>query len=178
MPLQYEHDERGLWPALQDQSVPNAIRAPEPARLTGFVTTFAEAMVDARRGSTTIRGQCRITPASGGTIIVEVSGSVDWATGTIQLAGTTPYAVDVRGADSADRDRPAPSAPPALTQREIEVACLLARGDSNARVAEVLRISPHTARRHTESVMLKLGASSRAQVGAILHGRRDKAIGA
>lgn len=51
-----------------------------------------------------------------------------------------------------------------LTRREREVARLLARGLSNREVAEALGISPHTARRHTESVMRKLGVASRMQV--------------
>jgi DNA-binding CsgD family transcriptional regulator len=55
-----------------------------------------------------------------------------------------------------------------LTKRESEVARLLAVGESNAQIAEALSISEHTARRHTEQVMLKLGVRSRAAVGPIL----------
>jgi DNA-binding NarL/FixJ family response regulator len=59
-----------------------------------------------------------------------------------------------------------------LTSREADVARLLARGESNARIASLLAISPHTARRHTEAVMLKLGVHSRAAVGSALRGER------
>lgn len=59
-----------------------------------------------------------------------------------------------------------------LTTREADVARLLARGDPNARIAAILDISPHTVRRHTESVMLKLGVHTRAAVGAALRGER------
>lgn len=51
-----------------------------------------------------------------------------------------------------------------LTRRQAEVALLLARRKTNEEIAEVLFISPHTARRHTESVFLKLGVSSRLDV--------------
>ncbi len=59
----------------------------------------------------------------------------------------------------------------ALTDRQIEVARLLAQGLSNAEIAETLGLSTYTARNHTEAVLLKLGASTRARVGAILRGQ-------
>jgi len=51
-----------------------------------------------------------------------------------------------------------------LSTQEIRVARLIARGLRNDAVARRLRISPHTARRHTERVLDKLGIASRAQV--------------
>jgi len=130
------------------------------------------------------QGVCRVTLPFGGAIAFELHASVDWRGGTVRLTGLP---VEPNGNSNTGRhnppgdatsrlanQRPAPArhprpAPPApLTKREREVAGLLARGESNARIAELLRISPHTARRHTESVMLKLGVNARAQVGAIL----------
>jgi DNA-binding response OmpR family regulator len=58
-----------------------------------------------------------------------------------------------------------------LTQRQIEVSRLLAQGMSNAEIAESLGLSTYTARNHTEQVLFKLGASTRARVGAILRGQ-------
>jgi DNA-binding CsgD family transcriptional regulator len=55
-----------------------------------------------------------------------------------------------------------------LTEREADVALLLSEGLSNAEIADRLSISPHTARHHSESVLLKLGVDSRAQVGPVL----------
>jgi DNA-binding CsgD family transcriptional regulator len=55
-----------------------------------------------------------------------------------------------------------------LTRREIDVARLLAQGRSNLEIAGELRISTHTARRHTEHVLAKLGVHTRAAVGAKL----------
>ncbi|HEX6587896.1 MAG TPA: helix-turn-helix transcriptional regulator [Longimicrobiales bacterium] len=51
-----------------------------------------------------------------------------------------------------------------LTKSEARVAVLIASGLPNADIAERLCISPHTARRHTERVLLKLGVRSRAEV--------------
>jgi DNA-binding CsgD family transcriptional regulator len=59
----------------------------------------------------------------------------------------------------------------AMTGREADVATLLARGASNSRIASELRISPHTARHHTENVLAKLNVHARAEVArAIVSG--------
>jgi DNA-binding CsgD family transcriptional regulator len=57
-----------------------------------------------------------------------------------------------------------------LSLREAQVALLLADGASNARIAETLHVTVHTARRHTEHVREKLGAENRAAVARILQG--------
>jgi len=59
-----------------------------------------------------------------------------------------------------------------LTPRELLVSGLLTEGRSNHEVAHALGVSIHTARRHVEHVLLKLGVHSRAAVGAKL---RDSA---
>jgi predicted ATPase/DNA-binding CsgD family transcriptional regulator len=55
-----------------------------------------------------------------------------------------------------------PPAPAGLTDREVEVLCLIARGWTDAQIAEHLVISPRTVNRHTTSLYSKLGVSSRA----------------
>ncbi|HZL47784.1 MAG TPA: response regulator transcription factor [Solirubrobacteraceae bacterium] len=61
-----------------------------------------------------------------------------------------------------------PRAPPeqldALTDREREIMALVARGLSNDGIAEVLTISPATAKTHVSRAMVKLGARDRAQL--------------
>jgi DNA-binding CsgD family transcriptional regulator len=57
-----------------------------------------------------------------------------------------------------------------FTPRELQVAMLLASGRSNVAIAAALRISPHTARHHTQRVLAKLGVHSRAAAGALLRG--------
>ena len=51
-----------------------------------------------------------------------------------------------------------------MTGREADVALLLGRGARNAVIASELRISPHTARHHTENVLAKLHVRARAEV--------------
>jgi DNA-binding response OmpR family regulator len=58
-----------------------------------------------------------------------------------------------------------------LTARQIAVARLVGEGCTNAEIAERLSVSYYTARNHTEQILLKLGVSSRAAVGALLYGR-------
>jgi DNA-binding NarL/FixJ family response regulator len=55
-----------------------------------------------------------------------------------------------------------------LTRRQLEVAMLLASGLSNQEVANRLGISRHTAERHTEAVLGKLGVRSRAAVASAI----------
>jgi DNA-binding CsgD family transcriptional regulator len=62
--------------------------------------------------------------------------------------------------------------PAGLTQREVEVLRLLARGLSNKEIAERLVISPKTVGNHVEHIYGKIGSSSRAAAGlfAMRHG--------
>ena len=62
--------------------------------------------------------------------------------------------------------------PPALTQREEEVAALVARGLTNRRIAEELFLSERTVHRHVSNVLRKLGIASREQVAARLADRQ------
>jgi DNA-binding NarL/FixJ family response regulator len=55
-----------------------------------------------------------------------------------------------------------------LTPRESHVAALLAHGASAKEVATELAVTVSTARRHTESVLRKLGVNSRAKVASRL----------
>jgi HD-GYP domain-containing protein (c-di-GMP phosphodiesterase class II) len=62
--------------------------------------------------------------------------------------------------------------PAGLTQREVEVLRLLARGLSNKEIAERLVISPKTVGNHVEHIYGKIGSSTRAAAGlfAMRHG--------
>jgi DNA-binding NarL/FixJ family response regulator len=59
-----------------------------------------------------------------------------------------------------------------LTQREVEVLRLLARGLSNKEIAQQLVISAKTVANHVEHIYAKIGASTRARAGlfAMQHG--------
>jgi DNA-binding NarL/FixJ family response regulator len=52
--------------------------------------------------------------------------------------------------------------PAGLTDREVEVLCLIARGRANKQVAAALGISPKTVGRHVEHIYAKAGVSTRA----------------
>jgi DNA-binding NarL/FixJ family response regulator len=64
-----------------------------------------------------------------------------------------------RGPRRANRDSPG-----GLTERELEVARLVARGRTNAEIAQALVVTPRTAAAHVSSILTKLGFSSRAQI--------------
>ena len=65
--------------------------------------------------------------------------------------------------------------PAGLSDREVEVLRLIARGSSNREVAGQLVISPKTVGRHVENLYVKIGVSSRAAaaVFAMEHGLLD-----
>jgi two-component system nitrate/nitrite response regulator NarL len=76
--------------------------------------------------------------------------------------------VDEAVADSVLRPRPAPAQAlvEPLTARELEVVQLLAEGLTNRRIGERLGISEHTAKFHVNSILGKLGASTRSEAVA------------
>ena len=68
----------------------------------------------------------------------------------------------------AETPTPAPSAnergePGSLTSRELEVLRHLAEGETNRRIAEELRLSLSTVKRHLERIIAKLEVSDRTQ---------------
>jgi DNA-binding NarL/FixJ family response regulator len=64
------------------------------------------------------------------------------------------------------RYRVAAAPPSSLTQREYEIAELVAGGLSNKAIAAELSISHTTAARHVANIMAKLGFNSRTQIAA------------
>ena len=68
------------------------------------------------------------------------------------------------------------SAPPSsLTQREYQIAELVASGRSNKAIADELSISHTTAARHVANIMAKLGFNSRTQIAAWIMDRGQRA---
>jgi predicted ATPase/DNA-binding CsgD family transcriptional regulator/tetratricopeptide (TPR) repeat protein len=92
---------------------------------------------------------------------LDASAAVDLA-----LEATAPpsHADGAGGAAAAPAGKLA--VPGGLTPRELQIAGLIARGQSNRAIGEELVISPATAARHVANIMLKLGFSSRSQIAA------------
>lgn len=67
---------------------------------------------------------------------------------------------------------PLDPSPTALTEREVEVMDLLARGQSNAEIAEALFLSGKTVKNHLNRLYAKLGVRNRAEAMALWLGTR------
>jgi DNA-binding NarL/FixJ family response regulator len=63
---------------------------------------------------------------------------------------------------AAQRERPAPAE--ALTHREVDVLRLLAKGNTNRQIAELLNLSIRTVESHRANLMGKLGLASRVEL--------------
>jgi non-specific serine/threonine protein kinase len=68
--------------------------------------------------------------------------------------------------------------PDGLTEREREVATLIAQGKSNGEIANVLIVSKRTVEKHNANILAKLGLTSRAQImrWALDHGLAHPSI--
>jgi two-component system, NarL family, invasion response regulator UvrY len=61
-----------------------------------------------------------------------------------------------------------PAVPKSLTDREMEIARLIADGNTNKQIGDLLCISPHTVHTHRKSLMKKLGISSAREVALFI----------
>ncbi|MFD0370714.1 response regulator [Streptomyces sp. NPDC127114] len=74
-----------------------------------------------------------------------------------------PAAVRALAADHARRHPPAPAWAARLTDREAEVLRRMARGLTNAEIAEGMGVGPATVKSHVAAVLAKTGARDRTQ---------------
>jgi HD-GYP domain-containing protein (c-di-GMP phosphodiesterase class II) len=151
------HHER-----LDGSGYPHGLRGeaiPLPARILAVADEYDELI----RGT---HGRPAMTPAE--------------ARASIEAGAGSRFDRDcVRALGDALADAPRPAAraawPAALTDREVEVLRLAARGLTLKEIARELSVSPHTARHHLEHVYEKIGVSSRAgaTLFAVEHGLVD-----
>ncbi|WP_269932466.1 helix-turn-helix transcriptional regulator [Aminobacter sp. HY435] len=60
-----------------------------------------------------------------------------------------------------------------LTERELQILGMVARGLQNKLIAAALGLSEHTVKIHLHNIITKLGAHNRTEAAAIFHRRRD-----
>ncbi|MBZ4014741.1 LuxR C-terminal-related transcriptional regulator [Streptomyces purpurogeneiscleroticus] len=89
------------------------------------------------------------------------SGSTTAPAGTLSVPPTPQTTPGTVALSAADRTM---GRPPALTNRERQVAALVAEGLTNRQIAERLVVSKRTADAHVEHILNKLGLTSRTQI--------------
>ena len=63
-----------------------------------------------------------------------------------------------------------------LTEREREIAGMVALGDSNQEIAEALFLSPKTVERHVTNILAKLGLRNRTEVARSCAGPKVRVL--
>jgi len=135
-----------------------AASAPDGEVLRAAADQLARAMLRGRRAGLPVATACRV-PVGGAHLRLSGSYLPGWE-------GGGP-AVLVRAEGGAPRMPGGEElrARFGLTPQEARVALLRARGEGTAGVAERLGVSVHTARRHTERAMEKLGVRRASEIG-------------
>ena len=92
----------------------------------------------------------------------------------LQIEPYLMYAFHRRITEETASGKEAPAAEPAetsplavLSKRELEVVDLIGSGYSNADIAKILVISPHTVNDHTKNIYRKLDVHSRLELAAL-----------
>jgi DNA-binding NarL/FixJ family response regulator len=85
------------------------------------------------------------------------------ASGDALLAPSVTRRLIAEFAQGRRTHKPVPLPGPSLTPREVEVLELLARGQSNAEIAETLFVSDNTVKTHVTHLLDKLGLRDRVQ---------------
>jgi DNA-binding NarL/FixJ family response regulator len=110
----------------------------------------------------------------GAAVAAGCAGFIAWDSGFPELVQAIRTVADggvcmprALAADLVAQMRPAPHSRIDLTDREVEILGLLARGMSTEEIVEHLVISVHTVRNHIRGLLGKLGAHSRLEAVAI-----------
>lgn len=148
-----------LLQAVRDQGTPHRLRLAGPGLLHELAQ--AEWPADRARDEWLVLLRRWLAPGGAGGVGEQPPAAADMAVGT---AGA--HARTRAGAEGAAAREPAAVSMPAgrtLSDRELEVLALVARGDSNKVIARQLSLSPNTVKRHVARILDRLGVSSRGQ---------------
>ncbi len=99
---------------------------------------------------------------------VSVRPLLEEALEAFEELGMPRYSAEVRAVLTAGRAIPAPRRhyPAGLSEREVEVLCLIAAGKSNPEIAAELVLSRNTVQRHVSNILAKAGLVNRAEAAA------------
>jgi DNA-binding NarL/FixJ family response regulator len=105
-------------------------------------------------------------------VAFRASGDADTAAMELDAArlafGSLGAGTDLAQVEQLLGTEPAPR-PGGLTEREVDVLVLAARGSSNRAIAAALLISEHTVARHIHNILTKLGVDSRTAASSFAY---------
>jgi PAS domain S-box-containing protein len=81
-------------------------------------------------------------------------------------ANAPPFRGTLQRAVSSNAHGPSPGTSPGLSARECTVLTLIAKGQSNKRIAQTLGIAPETVKSHLKHILIKLESKTRAEAVA------------
>jgi len=168
-----------VCPDLERRGIPGTLPAVDHARglvaLAAGATSAARTYLEAARAGWWTRS--RIWEGTWATVDLarcaartnrqrEAADLRAMARSTAQSLDAVPILLAIEALPAATRrvDRPEPWSP--LTEREFQVARLVAQGWTNPEIAVELSITTRTAATHVEHILGRLGATRRAEIGA------------
>jgi DNA-binding NarL/FixJ family response regulator len=164
--------ENGRIPAHTGSRIVAVVEAGTEPSACGAVPVVAVVSdgIDALRASASgsnLRGivERDDTDSDYATAVREVASGRGWVSPS--LASTLLDALNKRNLPTTSEDPTAPAEE--LTQRESDVARMLAAGSSNLEVAESLSIAVSTVKFHVSNLLRKYGCRDRAQLAAALN---------
>lgn len=163
--------ERSQLRAAFDRSRTAVVLTDMTAARRHFNAPAAELMAKYRVGARELEGmlQCEGPSSAHSWDVVDDEGRDTTITVTSQRVPESPdVVISVLRTDDPARRALDPAVRAALTQREAEIAMNALRGKSDAEIAELLCLSPHTVKHHVKSIHAKLGVHNRAQLLARL----------
>jgi DNA-binding NarL/FixJ family response regulator len=153
-------------PVLDGIGATRALQAEHPEVAVVVLTTYADdsSVLDALRAG----ARSYLTKDADR---ADIARALRAAAGGLAVFDPGVHALLLAAATASSRHEPGPARPPpdGLTQREVEILALIARGLTNPEIAAQLYLSGHTVKTHISRIFAKTGSRDRAAAIGYAH---------